>query len=455
MRILFIQAVSTHDCGELVFPLGLARLAASVGEAHEILGLDLNLAPFPWPELVQKLEGFRPRLIAISFRNLDPLAGNLLSFVPQLKTLSAILRTYAPESKVILGGSGFTLFAERLMMELPEVELGFAGEADIAFPLLVDHLETPRSIPGILWRHGDGSIRRNEVAAPCQQLDDLPLPDWRPFDPGRYRDLNQYVAFMGVETKRGCPNNCQYCLYPALQGRRLRLRSPERVVDELQVLRDAFGIKLVHFTDPVVNQPTEHLRAICREILDRRLDIGWTGFFREDTLTREDMDLYRRSGLVTVYFSADGASEYALKLLRKNLSRDQILRAARLTAESGTLAVYHFLVNLPGENRQTVDETRSLLDQLFEIHAPFGNLGAVVVNNVRLYPGAPLTDTLLRERLIDPGLDLLYPTYYNPPPWDHLRHELTAACLQQSVLGHLAAQGSPERGKEAHAHRPA
>ncbi len=455
MRILLIQAISTHDCGELVFPLGLARLAASIGDTHEVRGVDLNLTPFPWPELVQTLEAYRPGLIAISFRNLDPLAGNLLSFVPQLKTLSAILRTYAPESKTVLGGSGFTLFAEQLMKELPDVGLGFAGEADTAFPQLVEHIENPWSVPGILWRHGDGSIRANEAAARCEDLDVLPFPDWRVFDLDRYRDVNQYVAFMGVETKRGCPNRCRYCLYPTLQGQCLRLRSPKRVVEELQILRERHGIKLVHFTDPVLNQPAEHLRSICREILDRRIEIGWTGFFREDMLTREDIDLHRRSGLVTAYFSADGTSKHALKLLRKDLTPDQILRAAQFMAESGTLAVYHFLVNLPGENRQTVDETRALLDTLFEIHAPFGNLGAVVLNNVRLYPGAPLTDRLLREKLIDPRLDLLYPTYYNPPPWDHLRHELTAACMQQSVLGYLAAPGSPQRGKEADAHRPA
>jgi anaerobic magnesium-protoporphyrin IX monomethyl ester cyclase len=455
MRILLIQAVSTHDCGELVFPLGLARLAAAIGSGHEVRGLDLNLNPYPWPELVRTLHAFKPQLMAVSFRNLDPLAGNLLSFVPHLKTLAALLKQHSPEATLILGGSGFTLFAKRLMQELPEVDLGFWGEADMVFPRLIQGLAAPGTIPGTLWRRDDGSIEENRAAPPCQELDALPLPDWRMFDPSRYQELNQYVAFMGVETKRGCANNCQYCLYPVLQGRRLRLRSPGRVVDELEILRDTYNIRLVHFTDPVVNQPAEHLRSICREILRRRLEIGWTGFFRENTLTAEDMELYRKAGLVTWYFSADGASDHALRLLGKDLNRDQILHAARLAAASGVLAVYHFLVNLPGETRHTVNQTRDLLDQLFQIHAPHGNLGAVVINNVRLYPGAPLTEYILRERLIDPGLDLLYPTYYNPPPWDHLRHELTAYCMKQSTMSYLANQGTSDRGKETDAHRSA
>jgi putative variant cofactor biosynthesis B12-binding/radical SAM domain protein 1 len=455
VRILLIQAVSTHDCGERVFPLGLARLAAAIGRRHDIQGLDLNLDPFPWPELVRTLEEFRPHLVAVSFRNLDPLAGNLLSFVPHLKTLAALVAEWSPESRVLLGGSGFTLFPQRLMAEVPQVDIGFAGEADAAFPLLVAKADTPWEVPGALWRRDDGSVAASPAAAGSRGLDGLPFPDWRVFDPHRYRQLNSYVAFMGVETKRGCPNRCRYCLYPALQGCRLRLRPPEQVVDELEALHAAHRVTLVHFTDPVVNQPADHLRAVCRAILARRLEIGWTGFFREDTLTAADMELYRRSGLAAWYFSADGASEHALRLLGKDLTRDHILQAARLAAESGVLTVCHFLVNLPGESRASVDETRRLIDTLFEIHAPNGNLGAVVVNNLRLYPGAPLTELILKERLADPRQDLLYPTYFNPPPWDHLRHELTADGLRQGAASYLARRRCVQRGTDPDAHRPA
>ena len=134
----------------VVYPLGLARLSAAIDHRHEIAGLDLNLNPFPWPELARTLQEFKPQRVAISFRNLDPLAGNLLSFVPHLKTLAAIVRDHSPESTVILGGSGFSLFPRRLMEEVPEVDLGFCGEADGAFASLIEHLETPWNVPGTL-----------------------------------------------------------------------------------------------------------------------------------------------------------------------------------------------------------------------------------------------------------------------------------------------------------------
>jgi len=452
MRVLLIQAISTHDCGEVVFPLGLARLAAVIGGRHEVRGLDLNFNPFPWPELVRTLDDFRPQVVGVSFRNLDPLAGNLLSFVPHLKTLAALLKKHVPTATLVLGGSGFTLFAERLMAELPEIDLAVAGEAEVVFPQLLESLAAPSTVPGVYWRTGAGRVARQSGIAHCQKLDALPLPDWRIFDPRLYLDQNRYVAFMGVETKRGCPNSCRYCLYPVLQGHCVRLRSPERVVDELALLQQEFGIRSVHFTDAVVNQPAGHLRAICQEMLRRRLEIGWTGFFREDTLSDEDLALYQKSGLLTLYFSGDGASDYTLKLLGKDLVREQILDAANLAAASGVLTVYHFLVNLPGETQSSVDQTRDLLEQLFSLHATHSNLGAVVISNLRLYSGTPLTAEILKHRLIDPRQDLLYPTYFNPPPWDHLRHELTAWCMRQGALSYLDNAGLSAENRDSHAH---
>ena len=219
-----------------------------------------------------------------------------------------------------------------------------------------------------------------------------------------------------------------------LQGRRLRLRSPERIVDELETLQRRFWHSQRPFYRCCSEPAEDHLRAICKEILRRGLEIGWTGFFREDTLSEKDLDLYSKAGLLTLYFSADGASDYTLRLLGKNLTLEQVLHAGKLAAQSGILSVYHFLVNLPGETRGSVEQTYRLLDKLFSLHASKANLGAVVINNLRLYPGTPLTEKILGDRLIDPELDLLYPIYFNPPPWDNLRHELGAFCMSRGAL---------------------
>jgi len=431
MRVLLVQAVSAPFTGELVYPLGLARLARVLAGRHQLAGMDLNLDPHPWPALAARLEDFRPQAVCISFRNLDPLAGNHVSWLPQLQVLARLVRRHRPRALVIAGGPGFSLFARRLMAEVPELDLGVAGEAEQVLPALLQDPAGPPYPAGVLYRR-DGALAGGGMShlPECRRL---PSPDWGLFPLGPYRRRNRYVAFMGVESKRGCPHRCSYCLYPVLQGGRVRLRSPRRVLDELEALQREQGLELVHFTDPVLNQPAAHLRALCRGMLERGLTLKWTGFFREDSLTPADLDLYQRAGLAAVYFSADGASAQALALLNKGLEPEQILAAARLVARRKILAVYHFLVNLPGENRRTVDQGRRLLETIMDIHQRHHAPPSMVFNNLRLYPGAPLTRRLLEQGLIPPDQDLLYPCYYNPPPWDGLRYQWEALCLGRQV----------------------
>ncbi len=431
MRILLIQAVSTIEGGELVYPLGLARLGARLGQDHHVRGLDLNLHYFPWNRLVEVLQDFQPQVVGISFRNIDPLAGILQSFVPHLKALSALLRLHAPQVVQIIGGAGFSLFSRRIMNEVPGLDFGIVGEAEAILPVLLDHLKAPQMIPGVLWRTSNqvAGFGRGHFSGFNHTL----LPDWNLFPPKDYTRRNQYVAFMGVETKRGCPHSCRYCIYPLLQGRRPRLREPADVLDEMELLHRQYGMTLFHFTDPVLNQPASHLHNICCEILQRKLPLEWTGFFREDSLTAEDLSLYKKAGLIAIYFSADGASEIALEILRKNLTSSQILNAAELAAGSGLTAVYHFLVNLPGENKSSVIESQTLFETISNLHLAQNNPPTFVFNNLRLYPGSPLTEDMLNRSLVDPKVDLLYPTYFNPPPWDGLRHELTARYMCSQV----------------------
>lgn len=224
----------------------------------------------------------------------------------------------------------------------------------------------------------------------------------------------------------------------------MRLRDPTKIVDEMEYLHREHGLDLFHFTDSVVNRPSEHFEAVCNEILRRKLTMNWTGFFREDTLTEQLTDLAVKAGLIAVYFSADALTDHGLKLLNKRLTKADILRASRITADNGVLTMCHFLINLPGETRAHAPEARDMLDRILDIHDRVGNLGAVIFNNVRLYPDALLTRKLLKTGQLDPGIDLLYPMYYNPVESAHVLHELEACCHAAGVFSRLGLTTSME-----------
>jgi len=265
-------------------------------------------------------------------------------------------------------------------------------------------------------------------------MDDIPGLDVALFCPDDYAQANTYVAAMGIEGKRGCDLWCGYCLYPFLGGTCMRLRSPKKIVDEMQMLKNEFSIQLFHFTDSVVNRPCDHFEDLCQELINRKLDVAWTGFFREDSLARQNLALAMKAGLTAIYLSGDTLTDQGLTLLNKRLSCKDLLDAARLTAEAGILTMCHFLVNLPGESKESIKKSGEMLDQLLEIHGPAGNLGAVIFNHVRLYPRAPLTQKLIRSGVLDPDTDFLYPVYHNPDRFRHVLHEFEARCHSAGVF---------------------
>ncbi len=436
MKILFVQLPTSHmGAREIVYPLGLSRLAARIPDHYIKAALDMNLAVDPWAELKERLENFVPRVVALSFRNIDPLAGVQSSYISSLKTAARMVRLLVPDARLIAGGPAFSLFAGQLMEMVPEIDLGLVGEGEAVIEQLLNSIDMPLLVPNLIWRSGPNLVRNRPGKA--LDLDLLPRPSYQCFCPDDYIKENKYVAAMGIEGKRGCDLNCAYCVYPRLGGTRMRLRSPEKIVDEMEHLNKEYGVGLFHFTDSVVNRPVNHFEELCRQLIGRKLKISWTGFLREDSFTEKTADLAGRSGLVACYFSADALTDHGLELLNKRMSKEDILKAAKITADHNILTMCHFLVNLPFETDSHQQEATEMMERILDIHAPAGNLGAVIFNTVRLYPGAPLTQKLIKANLLDPQTNLIYPVYHNPVESSHVLHELETLCQQAGIFSRL------------------
>lgn len=424
MRILLVQAPSVEGPSqERVYPLGIVTLAGHLKDGgHDLLLLDMNIEQDPFGTLKEKLLEFRPDVVGVSLRNVDPLGNKTASLVPSFFVAVRMISSLLPRATIIAGGTGFSLFPERLMRELPEIRYGFVGEAEVSFPRLLVSLDNPPRLKGLCWREGD-TIR---MTPPSRDFDMSRYlsPDRSVLDPSRYLSLNSYVPALGIETKRGCPFGCSYCVYPKLQGKKMRCRPAPEVVDEMESLHKEYGVGSFHFTDPVLNIPPGHLDAICREILRRKLKVRWDGFMREDQLNEKNVALYEKAGCECFSFSPDGLCSEALKTLGKRMKEADVLKAAELVARTDVLSVYHFMVNVPGETEETAEKGVRLLERIYELHGRKRNLGTVVLNNIRILPGTPIEAKAQEEGALRPGADLLYPTYYNPPPFETLRYRL-------------------------------
>ncbi|MBI5075208.1 MAG: B12 lower ligand biosynthesis radical SAM protein BzaD [Nitrospirae bacterium] len=434
MRVLLIQTLSVEGITqERVYPIGIVTLAGGLKRAgYEVSIFDMNMEADPYGAVRARLTDFRPDIVGLSLRNIDPLGNKTSSLIPPFLVTAKMVASLLPEARIIAGGTGFSLFPERLMAEVPEIHYGIVGEAEDTLPLLISSLDRPRSLPGLCLR----SNGRIQLTPPLQKLDMacyLP-PDRALLDPSLYAEINSYVPAIGIETKRGCPFHCAYCVYPKLQGSHIRCRSPRAVVDEIEQLHKEYGIERFHFTDPIVNFPENHLNDICDEILKRHLRIKWDGFMREDHFSHENAILYERAGCECFSFSPDGLCQESLDLLDKRLSEQDILKAAAIASETDIISVYHFMVNVPGETEKTCDKGLHTIEKLYDIHGRKRNLGTIVLNNIRILPGTPIERLARETGVIGPETDLLYPTYHNPKPFDSFRYRLEALHLRRNIL---------------------
>lgn len=432
MRVLLVQTLSMEDAPpERVYPIGIVCLAGRLTEQGHTVGiLDMNMGADPFGSLKEKLLDFQPELVGLSLRNIDPLGNRTASLVPPFIVAVRMIAALCPETWIVTGGTGFSLFPERIVKELPEIDYGLVGEGEISFPALVSSLQnSPVSRKPRAWEE-------SKIIAPSTALDlcQYTPPARHLLDPGAYLDINSYVPSIGIETKRGCPYRCAYCVYPKLQGGGLRCRRPADVVDEMEMLHKEYSIPGFHFTDPVLNIPRGHLEEISREILRRKLRIHWSGFMREDHLDANNMALFEKAGCECFFFSADGLCQESLDVLKKGMSEADVLKAARLAAASDVISVYHFMVNVPGETEATVEKGIRLLDSIYDLHGSKRNLGTVVLNNIRILPGTVLEKIAREEGVIGPETDLLYPVYYNPKPFDALRYRMQTMHLHRNVF---------------------
>lgn len=435
MKILFIQALSMEGIDiERVYPIGIVVLASQVERQtnHDLQLFDMNMSMDPYGDLRLQLDAHKPDVVCVSLRNIDPLGNKTSSLIPGFAVTLAFIARYCSNTKILVGGTGFSLFPERLMTEYSEIDYGVTGEAEKIIVPLLENLDNPPHLPGLCYRENGEII----MVPPVGDYDMLEyvMPNRNLLDPKPYLTVNKYVESIGVETKRGCCFTCGYCSYPLLQGSKMRCRSPESVVDEIQFLYETYGVTRIHFTDSVVNIPVDHLDNICKEIVKRDLKINWSGFFRENLLTEDNVVLYTKSGCECFSLSPDGLSQTALDAMDKHMTVDDILNTAQVLANSGVVTVYHFLVNTPGDTEETQKEAKALIDAIYDIHHASKTLGTIVLNNIRILPGTKVAKQALENGVITPKTDLLYPTYYNPEPFDRVRYDLEIYHTKKNIF---------------------
>lgn len=400
-----ILLISVNQCRNPypVFPLGLTHLAGALKkQGYSVQIFDLAVENSSLEKVIQD---FIPEYIGISLRNIDDVRiDNTFFFVPDLESAVKRVRSVS-NAPIILGGSAFSLFPDRLL-ELTKADYGICGEAEDSLVMLLSKLVYSRperfldSIPGLVYRN-DNEIVINRCS-PMNFVTDSPEIDSRLA--GYYIESS---SMLNVQTQRGCPYTCCYCTYPLIEGERSRYR-PARIVAQDFLNAKKAGARYVFIVDSVFNTSADHVSGICEELIKADTGIEWGCFLRPAELTDNLMELMVRAGLKHIEFGSDSFSDSVLESYEKFFTFEDIFESSEL-ARKNKVHYSHFLImGGPGETESTIKESFTNSNRLKKTAIfPF--------TGMRIYPGTSLCSRALQEGIIEEKDDLLKPFFYISP----------------------------------------
>ena len=351
--------------------LGLAYLAAVLEERrHEVRIFDFGLDPGrPLADEVADVVRFQPALIGIT---------SMTSAYHSVEQTLHVLRSQT-DAKIVLGGPHATVFPERTMQEQPSVDYLVYGEGEETLLELVDVLHgrrEPASVAGLCYRE-NGQVACNTARPLIPDLDALPFPARHLFDLERYPLYTpEGQRMLTVLTSRGCPYNCSYC-FKGIVGRTYRQRSPENLIQELKAVIADYGIRNIYFIDDLFTLDIKRLNALMDLIIKEKLDILWQCLARVDRVTPVILDKMAAAGCREIHYGIESGNQAIIDRVGKRITLEQVRNAVSWTAAAGIRAKGYFMLGLPGDTEETMEQTiefaasLDLDDAMFSLTTPF------------------------------------------------------------------------------------
>jgi anaerobic magnesium-protoporphyrin IX monomethyl ester cyclase len=365
--------------------LGLAYVAAVLEqEGHEVKVVDMGLRPsMPVEEEMQQVFAFAPDLVGFTS----------MSTSHHSVERAARLVKQQLGCTTVIGGPHATTLPEMTLAN-PDFDFLVVGEGEETIRQLVRVLargeRSWQSIAGLGYKTGDGQVRVNPAGPLIEDLDSLPFPARHLFDIAAYPLFDPTGQRMiTVLSSRGCPYDCSFC-YKGIVGRTYRHRSPDNVIAELSECIQRYNVRSFYFIDDLFTIDVHRLDEFCDRVLAVGLDIRWQCLARVDRVTLPILKKMYRAGCREVHYGIESGNSDVLKATAKHIDLSQVRQAIAWTDESGIRGKGYFMLGLPGDNDQTIEDTiafaesLSLEEAMFSIATPF--------------PGTRLWDQLVRKQ---------------------------------------------------------
>ncbi|MDD5556392.1 MAG: radical SAM protein [bacterium] len=434
MKVLLILPNEAEQTGHYManlgtsMPLGLGYLAAVLlREGHEVEVLDFQIRGVSIGTMTDSIRRKRPDACGISVTT---------PFSPCAYRVAAAVKQASPGTAVVLGGPHTVAVGDAVLADCPAADWAVYGEGERTLPELLDALAGKRgadSVRGIGFRR-EGRIVRTGRREFIRDLDSIPFPAYHLFPLDRYRPMVAWFRrrpWANVISSRGCPHRCIYC-NKNVWGATYRMRSAANVFEEMMLLRDRFGVREVSFSDDTFSVSRTRTVELCNLLIAARTPLIWKCSTRVDDVDPDLLSLLRKAGCYSVGFGVESGSQRILDAIRKGITKEQARRAFRDARRAGLETRAYFMLNLPGDDIETTEETIRFSRELdpdyidFEIAHPYPG-----TEFHRLIESDPRF-TIVREHWDDPRAHIGNYIVYRQPglPEDAIRRYMKKAFVR-------------------------
>ena len=363
MKVLFVNPPQTASkykfMGVIAPPLGIAYMAGVLQENNiDVEILDASAEDMDFKDVEKELLKRKPDLVALTA--LTPTIGIALE-------TAQVVKETLPDSIVVMGGYHPTFnFIETLEDE--NVDIVIRGEGEYIMLNLVQALENQSSlhdVKGIVFEDKNSKeIVVNPEAPLIQDLDELPFPALNLLPMKKYRLLDMDTHMTTMITTRGCPMQCSFCSSAAMHGKKIRERSVENIVDEIEYLKTNYDIDTIAFMDDTFTLKKRKVMAICDEILKRNIEIMWGCTSRVDTLDEKLLKKMKEAGCITIFIGVESADQQQLDNMCKNTTIAKIENAFKIAHKLKIRTIASVALGMPGDTKEIMNKTVKFVHKL-------------------------------------------------------------------------------------------
>lgn len=351
-------------------PLGLCYLASPlIKEQHTVRIIDAESENWQIEKVVKEGLDWNPDLIGLT------------STTPIFHTVKKIARLFKKKTKVpiVIGGVHITIMRNQVLKGCKDFDFGVFGEGEKTIVELVRALDQKKgleNILGLIYRRGK-EVVQNAPRPLKENLDLIPFPDRRLLNLEHYKHSlpgKGFIRYANIFTSRGCPYRCIFCSQHTMFGRKVRYRSVENVIAELELMINELKIRHIIFMDETLSLNPDRLRGICESIIKKNLKFTWEGWTRANTIDESLLRLMKKAGMIRISFGIESGDPKILKVIKKGITLSEIRKAYKIAKKVGLETRGSLIIGHPYETKKKVLRSLRFVKSLKECDQLYLNI---------------------------------------------------------------------------------